>query len=108
MALERRHIERSGQPSTLMVISLDSGTVPTTDGRRLERILLEKLRTGDPIARLEAGSYVIMLTGADEENARLVFGRGSWRRDTMLCMRNMTTNSIPPFGIWDQSVCSLI
>ena len=75
VALERRHIERSGQPSTLMVISLDSGTVPTTDGRRLERILLEKLRTGDPIARLEAGSYVIMLTGADEENARLVFGR---------------------------------
>ena len=28
-----------------------------------------------PISRLEAGSYVIMLTGADEENARLVFGR---------------------------------
>lgn len=75
VALERRHMERSGQPSSLMVISLDSGAVPTTDSRRLERILLEKLRTGDPIARLEAGSYVIMLTGADEENARLVFGR---------------------------------
>ena len=75
VALERRHMERSGQPSSLMVISLDSGAVPTTDSRRLERILLEKLRTGDPIARLEAGSYVVMLTGADEENARLVFGR---------------------------------
>ncbi len=75
VALERRHMERSGQPSSLMVISLNSGAVPTTDSRRLERILLEKLRTGDPIARLEAGSYVVMLTGADEENARLVFGR---------------------------------
>ena len=41
----------------------------------LERILLEKLRTGDPIARLEAGSYILMLTGADEENARLVASR---------------------------------
>ena len=75
VALERRHMERSGQSSSLMVISLDSGAVPNTDGRRLERILLEKLRTGDPIARLDADSYVVMLTGADEESARLVFGR---------------------------------
>lgn len=75
VALERRHMERSGHSSSLMVISLDSGAVPNTDGRRLERILMEKLRTGDPIARLDAESYVVMLTGADEESARLVFGR---------------------------------
>ena len=75
VALEQRHLERSGQSSALVVISLGRGAVPTTDGRRLERILLEKLRTGDPIARLEAGTYIIMLTGASEEEARMVFGR---------------------------------
>lgn len=75
VALERRHLKRSGQSSALIMISLGSDAVPTTDGRRLERILLEKLRTGDPIARLEAGTYIIMLTGASEEEARTVFGR---------------------------------
>lgn len=75
VALERRHIERSGQPSALVVISLGKRAIPATDARRLERILLEKLRTGDPVARLAADSYVLMLTGASTENARLVMGR---------------------------------
>ncbi|MEH2955639.1 BTAD domain-containing putative transcriptional regulator [Candidatus Merdisoma sp. JLR.KK011] len=39
----------------------------------LERRHLE--RTGDPIARLNAGSYLLMLTGATEENARIVMER---------------------------------
>ncbi len=75
VTLERRHMARSGQPSSLVIISLGREAVPTTDGRRLEKILLDKLRTGDPIARLEAGSYILMLTGADTENARLVISR---------------------------------
>lgn len=75
VALERRHIERSGQSSVLVVISFGKGSVPSTDARRLERILLEKLRTGDPVARLAADSYILMLTGANIENARLVMGR---------------------------------
>ena len=48
---------------------------PTTDARRLERVLLEGLRTGDPVARLDAGSYILMLTGATVENAWLVMDR---------------------------------
>lgn len=75
VALERRHIKRSGQPSVLIVISLGKRSVPSTDARRLERVLLEKLRTGDPVARLAADSYILMLTGANIENARLVMGR---------------------------------
>lgn len=75
VALEKRHIERSGQPSALVVVSLGKKAIPSTDARRLERILLEKLRTGDPIARLAADSYILMLTGASMENARLVMGR---------------------------------
>ena len=68
VALEKRHLARSGQMSTLVIISLGGDTAPGADVRRLERILLEGLRTGDPVARLTAGSYIIMLTGADMEN----------------------------------------
>ena len=75
VALERRHIARSGQTSTLVIVSIGEDAVPTTDTRRLERILKEGLRTGDPVARLTAGSYILMLTGTDTENAQIVISR---------------------------------
>ena len=75
VALERRHLERTGNSSVLLLVSLGRKVTPTTDARRLERILEEGLRTGDPIARLNAGSYLLMLTGATEENARIVMER---------------------------------
>lgn len=75
VALEKRHLERTGQMSTLVIISLGKDAAPGTDIRRLERILLEGLRTGDPVARLAAGSYIIMLTGADMENAQIAVNR---------------------------------
>ena len=75
VALERRHLSRSGQKATLVIVGIGKKAVPTTDARRLERILMEGLRTGDPVARLEAGSYILMLTGTDTENAQIVIGR---------------------------------
>lgn len=75
VALERRHLTRSGGESALAIVSLGNKVTPTTDARRLERILLEGLRTGDPVARLDAGSYVLMLTGASVENAWAVMDR---------------------------------
>ncbi|NBK92611.1 hypothetical protein D5278_11620 [bacterium 1XD21-13] len=75
VALEKRHLERSGKSSVLLLVSLGRKVTPTTDARRLERILEEGLRTGDPIARLNAGSYILMLTGASEENAGIVMDR---------------------------------
>lgn len=75
VALERRHLARSEQPSSLAIISLDREEAPAADTRRLERILLDSLRAGDPVARLGAGSYILMLTGASIENARLVMNR---------------------------------
>ena len=75
VALERRHLARSGARSTLVIVSLGRDTVPTTDVRRLERILQDGLRTGDPVARLTAGSYIVMLTGADTESAQIVINR---------------------------------
>ena len=75
MALERRHLSRSGQTSTLVIVSLGDQTAPTTDSRRLQRTLMEGLRTGDLVARLDAGSYIVMLSGASMENARMVIRR---------------------------------
>ena len=75
VALEKRHLERSGQKATLVIISLGQEAVPITDARRLERILTQGLRDGDPVARLEANSYILMLAGAGIENARLVMNR---------------------------------
>lgn len=75
VALEKRHLGRSGNSSVLVLVSLGRKVTPTTDARRLERILECGLRTGDPIARLNAGSYVMMLTGASEENAQVVIER---------------------------------
>lgn len=73
--LEKRHQARSGQPSALVIVSLGSRTALTTDIRRLERVLLDGLRAGDPVARLEAGSYILMLTGASIENANMIMSR---------------------------------
>lgn len=73
--LERRHMIRSGQTSSLVVVSIDGQNIPSTDTRRLEQVLLKGLRVGDAIARLEIGSYILMLTGANEENAYKVMER---------------------------------
>lgn len=59
----------------LIIVRLGQGAVPAADVRRLERILLEGLRAGDPVARLETGSYIFLLTGADAENAQMVVSR---------------------------------
>lgn len=75
VALEKRHLARSGQSSTLVIVSLGEGAASAADRKRLERILAEGLRTGDPVARLEAGSYILILTGTDMENAQAVTGR---------------------------------
>lgn len=75
VTLEKRHLARSGGSSSLVIISLGDQSALATDVRRLERILLDGLRTGDPVARLEAGSYILMLPGASKEDAQMVMGR---------------------------------
>ncbi|MCM1025379.1 MAG: winged helix-turn-helix domain-containing protein [Roseburia sp.] len=75
VALEQRHLARSKETSALVIVRLEREVVPATDARRLERILRMELRSGDPVARLGADSYILMLSGNNEENARLVMGR---------------------------------
>lgn len=75
VALERRHLARSGTVSTLVIVRLDESTARTTDIKRLERVLADGLRIGDPVARLTAGSYILMLSGADEVHTQIVTNR---------------------------------
>lgn len=75
VALERRHLARTKQNSTLVLVTIGDKSAPTTDARRLQRILLEGLRTGDLVARLDAGSYIVMLTGASVESTQAVIRR---------------------------------
>lgn len=75
VALERRHLARSGGASTLVLARLTNKVVPATDAKRLERVLLDGLRAGDPVARLDATSYILMLTGSSPDHAQLVTDR---------------------------------
>ena len=77
--LEARHLVRNHGASTVLVVRADrqqeSNMLPATDVRRLERILLKSLRAGDPVARLDAGSYIVLLSGATAANAHSVMMR---------------------------------
>ena len=76
--LELRQLVRSQQPSSLAVMKIVSAedTPPTsTDIRRLERVLLDSLRTGDPFTRLNQGAFILLLPGASEENSHKVMAR---------------------------------
>lgn len=77
--LEARHMLRNEEESTILVVKAekkgDEKALPATDIRRLEKVLLKTLRAGDPVARLNAGSYIVLLSGASEENARKVMDR---------------------------------
>lgn len=75
VALERRHLARSGTVSTLVIVRLDESMAQGTDAKRLERVLAEGLRTGDPVARLTVNSYILMLSGADEKSTQIVTNR---------------------------------
>lgn len=72
VALEKRHLDRTRGFSTLMIVGLSNQVIPGTDAKRLERVLLDSLRAGDPVAKLDVTSYVLMLTGSSPEDARNV------------------------------------
>ena len=77
--LEARHMSRTKVASTVLVIRAgreqEVNTPPATDVRRIERVLLKTLRAGDPVARLNAGSYIVLLSGASEDDSRRVMER---------------------------------
>ncbi len=76
--LELRQMLRSKQPSSLAFLTiknLQAAPPSPTDIRRLERVLLDGLRTGDPFTRLNQGAFIILLPGASQENSHKVMAR---------------------------------
>lgn len=77
--LEARHMARNKGDSTILVVRAgreqEANTPPATDVRRIERVLLKTLRAGDPVARLNAGSYIVLLSGASIEDSKRVMER---------------------------------
>ena len=77
--LEARHMARNQGESTVLVVRAGreqkANTPPATDVRRVERVLLKTLRAGDPVARLNAGSYIVLLSGASIDDSHRVMER---------------------------------
>lgn len=74
--MERRHAERSGQPSSLIVFTVDeSQSNATTDMHRLEGVLRTGLRGYDAVTRLNANAFVVLLSGASGELAEMIAER---------------------------------
>lgn len=70
--LELRNIPRSGHSTSVALLKVESGNSEqalSTDIRRVEEVLLYKLRAGDSFTRLNGGTFLIMLPGASAENA---------------------------------------
>ena len=65
--LELRNMPRSGHSTSVAVLKVESGNSEqalSTDIRRVEEVLLHKLRAGDSFTRLNKGTFMIMLPGA--------------------------------------------
>ena len=76
--LELRNMPRSGHCTSVAVLNVKSGNSEqaiSTDIRRVEEILLHKLRAGDSFTRMNKGTFMIMLPGASEENAPIAMER---------------------------------
>ena len=76
--LELRNMPRSGHCTSVAVLNVKSGNSEqaiSTDIRRVEEILLHKLRAGDSFTRMNKGAFMIMLPGASEENAPIAMER---------------------------------
>ena len=76
--LELRHMARSKKESSLVILHAEAPgqkEPSSTDIRRVERILLESLRAGDPFTRLNLGSFALLLSGATKENSEKVMER---------------------------------
>lgn len=76
--LELRQMRRNGHRSSVVVLQTmkdSQNGKPSTDTRRVERVLLSALRAGDPFTKLNMGSFAVLLPTATVENARKVMER---------------------------------
>ena len=86
-----RTMERTGEATQLLIVELQNRELSpekrAQSMRRMELIILESLRMGDPFTRLGADRILIMLSGADESGAGVVEKR--------ICRNYRQTYSVP-------------
>lgn len=78
-----RHIERSGQPAYLMLLTFsDPGSDTVKLNKKMQKISLafhnvarESLRRGDVYARYSPSQFILLLMDITEENCKIVTGR---------------------------------
>lgn len=76
--LEKRHIARDKHKSSIVILTLTDIKESINEAaelRRLEKTILENLRAGDPVARINDGSFAALLSGSDEAGAAIAVER---------------------------------
>lgn len=74
--MEHRRASRSDQPFSLVIFGIDDYQMTTTSGiHQLEQVLHIGLRGCDAVTRLNASSFLVLLSGASIESADLIAKR---------------------------------
>lgn len=77
--LRMREMERSGEDSHIIAISIDSHASKTDrriiNAKRVSQILSATLRSSDPFTKVGSNQFLVLLPGANEENTKMVFER---------------------------------
>lgn len=77
--LRMREMERTGVDSHLIAITIDSRMAKSDrriiNAKRVSQVLSSTLRASDPFTKVGSNQFLILLPGASEANAQLVFDR---------------------------------
>lgn len=99
-----RGLERTGQPVFVLLLTLiceNGSTLPRqeadTEAERLKRVITFSLRRGDVFTRYSSTQFVVMLPGANQENARMISNRidGRYQNQRLCQTVNLHCDSQP-------------
>lgn len=77
--LRLREMERSGEDSHVIAISFSNSSTRTAhrviNAKRVAQVLSATLRASDPFTKVGSNQFLVLLSGANAENARMVYER---------------------------------
>lgn len=77
--LRMREMERSGEESHIIAITIDNqalkGDRRIINAKRVAQVLSATLRSSDPFTKVGSNQFLVLLPGANEQNAQMVFER---------------------------------
>lgn len=77
--LRLREMERSGEESHIIAITIDNQVLKhdrrIINAKRVAQILSATLRSSDPFTKVGSNQFLVLLPGANAENAQMVFER---------------------------------